>query len=49
MECPSAAGANFRSEHRHADSNIGDEAKACSFDDLASEPPRNKANHQDDE
>jgi hypothetical protein len=32
-----------------ADSNIGDEAKACSFDDLASEPPRNNANHQDDE
>ena len=31
-----------------ADSNIG-EAKACSFDDLASEPPRNNANHQDDE
>jgi hypothetical protein len=33
----------------NADSNIGDETEACPLHDLASEPSRNKANHQDNE
>jgi hypothetical protein len=33
----------------NADGNIGDETEACPFDDLASEPSRDKADHQDDE
>jgi hypothetical protein len=33
----------------NADSNIGNKAKACALNDLASEPTRDKADQQDNE
>jgi len=33
----------------NADCNISDETEACSFDDLASEPSGDKADHQNNE
>jgi hypothetical protein len=32
----------------NADCDVGDQPKACALYRLASEPTRNKANHQDD-
>ena len=37
----------MKSTH-NADCDVGDQPKACALYRLASEPTRNKANHQDD-